>query len=160
MSFNNTNTNFQENINYQNQQPQFTPLQYIPQQQQQYTPDVRPRDPIQNNNQDDNGTNGNGNGDSGNNSSGNGNSNNNGEGNNGGGNNGDSGNDGDVSQDDCINHFPIPPPTIPTQIPPNVDETHFGMNLEFTPVVDIVINKPKLRLANFANGNFSRKCYR
>ena len=65
-----------------------------------------------------------------------------------------------VSQDECTNQFPLPPSSLPPGNAPNVDETHFGINLEFTPVVDIVINKPKLRLANFANGNFSTKCYR
>jgi hypothetical protein len=65
-----------------------------------------------------------------------------------------------VSQDECTNQFPLPPSSLPQGNAPNVDETHVGINLEFTPVVDIVINKPKLRLANFANGNFSTKCYR
>lgn len=65
-----------------------------------------------------------------------------------------------VSQDECTNQFPLPPSSLPQGTAPNVDETHFGINLEFTPVVDIVINKPKLRLANFANGSFSTKCYR
>lgn len=65
-----------------------------------------------------------------------------------------------ISQDECTNQFPLPPSSLPTGSAPNVDETHFGVNLEFTPVIDIVVNKPKLRLANFANGNFSTKCYR
>lgn len=74
--------------------------------------------------------------------------------------NGGTGSGGDVSQDECVNQYPLPPSSLPTGSAPDVDETHFGVNLEFTPVVDVVINKPKLRLANFANGSFSRKCYR
>lgn len=66
----------------------------------------------------------------------------------------------EVSQDECINQYPLPPSTVPTGDAPDVDENHVGINLEFTPVVDVVFNKPKLRLSNFANGKFSTKCYR
>jgi hypothetical protein len=65
-----------------------------------------------------------------------------------------------VSQDECINQYPLPPSSVPTGDAPDVDENHVGVNLEFTPVIDVVFNKPKLRLANFANGKFSTKCYR
>lgn len=67
--------------------------------------------------------------------------------------------DNEVSQEDCINQYPLPP-SPPTVIPPPIDETFVGVNLEFTPVVDVFFNKPKIRLSNYANGAVSRKCYR
>ena len=80
---------------------------------------------------------------------------------NGNGNSGGNSGSGDtVSQDECTNQFPLPPSSLPTNAVPNTDETHIGVNLEFTPVIDIVVNKPKIRLGNFANGSFSTKCYR
>jgi len=145
-------TNIQQQFPFQqpsiqlslSQQPSLQPVQQ--QVQQQYIPQPVEQQILTRDGE--SGNSGNGNSGSGNGNSGSGN-----------GNSG-SGTTGGVSQDECTNQYPLPPSSLPTNNVPTVDETHIGVNLEFTPVVEIVINKPKIRLGNFANGSFSTKCYR
>lgn len=65
----------------------------------------------------------------------------------------------ELSQDECTNQYPLLPALVEPIIP-IPDETHIGVTLEIAPVVDLYVNKPKIRVANYACGPPSRKCYR